>query len=490
MGIYRSSDPTVFDDLDGIVIDETAPPASLQGVATNVVLLLGAFQRGPATPQEISTIGEFREIFGDDNSFAGNKAVKNKKFARLTVRRVIASGAAKASHTFDDGAGGPTNIFTATAKDKGAYGNSIQLKVEAGTNVGVKITVRDVSTGAVFPVEVYDDIDAASYGSQGAVDSAGLFAASNLVDIDWLSVFADPGAVAYTNLSSGSDGSLADSDYTTALAACETTTANIVCLDTYSSTKRTQLLLHAANTQDRMVIIAGAAGDSVATAVTTAASNRDTDGRVIYAYPYVTTVIDSVEVTVSPASWYASLLSQIAPNVDPAYAANAGFLTGITGLDTTLTRANYISLKDAGVSAFEFDSDFGFKVKSGVVTQIADSSKVTVLRRRMADYLTISAARFLKNYQNAPNTKANRLAVKAAILAFVKQLEDLGMLPKDSEVSTGFAKLVDIDSLNNDTNIGAGFFYVIWKQRLYSAMRYIVIKAEIGETVTISTSEA
>jgi hypothetical protein len=98
----------------------------------------------------------------------------------------------------------------------------------------------------------------------------------------------------------------------------------------------------------------------------------------------------------------------------------------------------------AGARVFEFDSDLGIKPKAGVTTQIVDTSKVTVLRRRMADYLTQSAGRFLKNYQNAVNSADNRRAIKSAILAFVNQNERDGMLPKDSEVSDGKAKLVDV----------------------------------------------
>jgi len=121
-----------------------------------------------------------------------------------------------------------------------------------------------------------------------------------------------------------------------------------------------------------------------------------------------------------------------------------------------------------------------------VVTQIANSSKVMVLRRRMADFLTNSAAKFLKNYQNAVNSKQNRNLVKGAFLQFIDSLERDGILPKDSEVSSGLAKLVDVNSLNTDASIAAGFFKILWKQRIFSSMRYIVLQAEIGESVVVT----
>jgi hypothetical protein len=45
-----------------------------------------------------------------------------------------------------------------------------------------------------------------------------------------------------------------------------------------------------------------------------------------------------VSVYTSPASWMASILSQTAPNVDPAFAKNVQYTAGATGLKTT-TRA-------------------------------------------------------------------------------------------------------------------------------------------------------
>lgn len=490
MSVYRTNDPNAFDDIDGIIIDESAPPASVQGVSTGVALLIGQFQRGPAGVIEIGSVQQIREIFGNDNSFTGAIALKNKKFGALKIKRVTAAAAAKATKIFNDGAGSPVDIISFTALDKGVYGNSISVLIETGTAAGSKkYTIHDGSTGSVFADEVYDNIDLTAYASAAAANAAGLFSASKLVTANVLAISAEPANIVATVLATGSDGTVADSDYTTAIQACETEACNIVFLDAYSATRRESLELHAANTQDRMVIIAGAASDSVATAVTTVASHRDTEGRIIYAYPRVQTTIDSVSTYVDPASWIASILSQTGPNIDPAYAANAAFTQGITGLEGTYTRADYITLKNAGISAFEYDADLGYKVKSGVVTQILNSAKTQILRRRMADFLTNSAAKFLKNYQNAPNTLPNRTACGAAILNFVTQQELFGVLPKDAEVSTGRAKLVDTKSLNTDAQIGLGFFTILWKQRIYSSMRYIVVKAEIGETVTVSASE-
>jgi len=213
---------------------------------------------------------------------------------------------------------------------------------------------------------------------------------------------------------------------------------------------------------------------------------RDTDGRLVYAFPWVYTTIGGVSTEVSPASFYAALLSQIAPNIDPAYAANTQYLSGIESLSLDLQRSDYITLAAAGISAFEIDADIGPKVKSGVVTQIVNSSKIMVFRRRMADYLVQSLAKFLKNYENAPNSADARTQAGGGITAFNRLLETSGMVPKDSEVQGGKASIVDTNSLNTDDSIALGYFKILYRRRIYSSMRYIVLQAEIGESVVVT----
>lgn len=478
MGIFRSSDPTTWDDVDGIVIDESAPPPNVQGVAANIAICLAQAQRGSGDLVEVGSIGEIHELYGKSDSYGLNLALKNKKFGRLKIVRVIASDAVQATKAFESSS---TARITFSAKQgKGVFGNSIQVKIEAGSTSGKKYTIQDTNTGAVFPLEVYDNVAIAS------VTSA-TFAASNLITAVVNSTAAEPDNAAFTALATGSDGTVANTDYEAALVKCEIEAAgNFIFLDSYNATRNGYLEAHAVATQDKMVILAGAEGDSVSTAVTDVANFRDTEGRIIYAFPWVKTVIGGVDVYQSPASWVASVLSQTAPHIDPAFVANAGFLTGITGLKLAMSRAQYINLKDAGIMGFEYDADIGHKIKSGVVTQIANSSKVMVLRRRMADFLTNSAAKFLKNYQNAVNSKQNRNLVKGAFLQFIDSLERDGILPKDSEVTSGLAKLVDVNSLNTDASIAAGFFKILWKQRIFSSMRYIVLQAEIGESVVVT----
>jgi len=327
---------------------------------------------------------------------------------------------------------------------------------------------------------VYDNVEIASI-------TASTFAASKLVDVTVDDANAEPDNAAATNLASGAEGTIADTDYETAIAEAATEgSGNFLFLDEYNATRAGYLKVHAAATQDKMVLIAGPEVQDVSAAIVDVANYRDSDGRIIYAYPWLQTSIDGANEFVQPAGFYASVLSQTSPHIDPAFVENTQYLAGVTKLKLSLSRADYIQLKDAGISAFELDSDVGFKIKSGIVTQIVNSSKVTVLRRRMADFLTTSGGRFLKSFQNAVNSKENRLDAGAQLLSFVETLERDKILPKDSEVNGGLAKIIDPESLNSDSTIGQGFFKILWRQRIYSSMRYIVLQAEIGETVVVT----
>lgn len=477
MGIYRSTNPLDWDDVDGIIINESAPPPSVGGVAANIAICVGQFERGPVnTPTAIGSLGELYEIFGNAIAFSGQISLQNKKFGALKVVRAMAAAAVAGSKAFQSSA---TDRVTFSAKYLGAYGNSITVKIEAGTTSGKKYTIHDGNAGAVWPDEVYDNIAIA--------DVVATFAVSKLVSAALNSSAAEPSNAAATALASGAEGSIADTDYLTAITAQEVEAlGNVLFLDSYSATRNGYLKTSMANTTDRMAVLCGSAADSVATAVAAVASYRDTDGRLIYAFPYVYTSIGGVSTKVNPCSFYASLLSQIAPQIDPAWAGNTQYLSGISSLELNLTRANYASLVAAGISAFEMDADIGMKVKSGVVTQILSSSKVMIFRRRMADFLTYSIAKFLKNYQNAVNSQENRDFSVAAIADFNRRLERDGMVPKDKEVKTGKASIVDGNSLNTDNSIALGYFKILYKRRIYSSMRFIVLQAEIGESVVVT----
>lgn len=482
MSIFSSTNPTDWGLLDGVYIDDTSPPPSVTGVPANTAILVGQFERGALGLQTVGSVGQLYELYGNNLAYSGQIALQNKKFGSLKICRVAASAAANAAHTFVNAT--PASAISFTALWVGAYGNNITVSIATGTVSGKKYTIHDGNPNAVWPDEVYDNIAIASITA-----SNNPFRNSNLASATVLLNTSEPANISATALSSGADGSVADADYQAAVISTQTANSgNVLFLDAYNATRNGYVKASMAATTDKMGLVTGQAGDSVATAVTDVANDRDADGRIIYAFPYVFTTIAGISTEVNPCSFYASLLSQIAPNIDPAFAANTQYLSGIDSISLSLQRSDYITLSAAGISAFEVDSDIGIKIKSGVVTQISDSSKIMIFRRRMADYIIQSLAKFLKNFQNGVNSSLNRGNVGGAITSFNRLLEAEALVPKDSEVQSGKASLIDTSSLNTDDSIAAGYFKVLYKRRIYSSMRFIVLQTEIGESVVVTES--
>jgi len=472
---YRTNNPLEYAEVDGIVIDERSPSPNMRGVGTGTACLVGMFQRGVHSMEQVVSTKDFHKKYGKSN-FLGNIQLKNKNFSNLKIIRVEATGAAKATLTCDA-------KIKFTAKTKGAYGNKISVTIEAGSTSGKKYTIKDTNEGAneIFPDEIFDNV---------AITDITPFLKSVLVDVETLSTAAEPAAQVATMLAAGSEGTVADTDYESAIAkAAVENSCNILFLDEYSASRNQLMKLHAGETNDKIVICSHGMDDTVAEIVTDLKLTRNADGRIVYAINWIPTTINAVEVVTSPAAWLASILSQTSPTIDPARASNTTFMWGANGVYMKeLTRSDYKTFMAEGGSAFEYDQDLagtGVKPRSGIVNQIADTSKLTVVRRRMTDYLINSFGRFLKLYQNDVNRKEKRNEIKGAYLVWDNgQVKD-GILPSDNEVSGGKALLLDMESENDNDSLAEGKVYILYKRRIFSSMRFIILKAEIGESVIV-----
>lgn len=480
-GIYRTNDPNQFARIDSIVIDEKAPPPSIGGVPTNVVIMLGQFERGSEELSlAISSTGSLFEQYGDNDLYSGNLALKNKKFSSLRLIRVVASDAVTASDNL------VTSEIDVEALYKGAYGNSIKVKIEPGSDaVGKKYTISDTSDGAVLPDEVFDQVVLVGK-TQQQLDE--IFGASKLVKFVALAaITSEPADQVATALTSGSDGTLADTDYETALVKAEQERAgNLVFLDQYNATRNGYLEVHVASTQDKMCIICGGENDDVATVSADAANFRDADGRIIYGWPWVQTSINGANVWQNPASWIASAFSQTAAHVSLAYISTVQYYAGVSDLKYKVGRNDFITLNDAGVAGLQFDPDVGIKIRNAVTTHLINDQKRPILRRRMADFLTNSIAYFLKAYDNDVNSAGKRDEVKSGILDFDARLVRDGVLPGVNDVQSGDPLLVDVESANTDDVVAQGKFIILYKRRIFSSMRFIVLRAEIGTGVVVT----
>lgn len=474
--------------VDGVYIYEQDPPGQVISRGTGVVGVVGEFERGPVN--EIVSIGspaQFARVFGGygpatGDGFNGFNILANKKFNQLRVVRVQATAQAAATHVFPKSA---TPELTVTAKYVGAYGNNYDVQILAATDTSITEGFRVKAFYNDELVLDVDNLDAADF----------VWPENDHLDATMAADKHKPDVASATALTTGADGSPADTDYTgdgsnkDGIRLFEDVNdVNVLICGKYNAAINAALESHASINEDKTVVIAGAYDDEV-TDITTDVADYRYD-RIIYVAPYYKqysfTKGDFVNV---PASGImASILSNLGPEKDPAIIDSVKYTKCVGGLcsgGSNYTWNDYVTLNKAGVCALTYNPSYGYKFKNGVTTDLT-SGKEPILRRRMADFLQTSIADRLVFWQNKVNKRANHITIKGEIEAFLRDLGKKGILPTDADVDAGTHPfLVDIDSLNDNTTIANGEFSIMLKVRIFSSMRYIVLIATIGTGVEV-----
>jgi len=480
--------------VDGVYILEQDPPGQVKGRGTGVVGVVGEFERGPVN--EIVSVGspaEFSRIFGgygaaSGNGYNGFNILANKKFNQLRVVRVASSTQAKATKSFN---AAETPVFKVTAKYVGLYGNDFSAQILAASDVSItqgfrcKVFYKDElvldadnlnAAALVFPENDYVD---------GAMETGQT---------------TKPDVASAADLAGGVDGIPADTDYTgdgsnkDGIRLFEDVNdVNILICGKYNAAINAALESHVALNEDKIAIIAGEYDDTVADVVADVANYRY--DRIVYVYPYHKqwsfTKGDYIDVPASGVM--ASILSVFGPEIDPATIESVKYATCIAGLTsggTGFTWNDYVTLNKAGISALTFNPAYGYRFKNGVTTDLT-SGKEPILRRRMTDFLQNSIADRLVFWQNKVNKRENHVTIKGEIEAFLHDLGKKGIIPTKADVDAGTLPfLVDIDSLNDNYTIANGEFNILLKVRIFSSMRYIVLKAQIGTGVEVREEQS
>jgi len=181
---------------------------------------------------------------------------------------------------------------------------------------------------------------------------------------------------------------------------------------------------------------------------------------------------------------YAAVLSNLAEEQNPGVKNDwLGHVVGIESGVTGLVRADYEAFKRLGISAPRIDAVNGCVIQSGVVSvdPAAYPALKNVARRRMTDKITDDIAAALAGFDKALSTPTNRRAVGSLIRGYLE-----GLLSEDNPAKQRIAAyMVDEVSGNTPAALAQGIFVVIIQVQTLSSMDYIVLQAQIGETVTI-----
>lgn len=483
---------------------EREPPATIRAIGTGVVAIVGQFPWGPdgadgTKPHQATDTADRLLTFappGMTRTGDGYLSLIRKAWADLRVVRVMGSAAARASAALLDGA---TTVVTVQALYKGAAGNDIDCVVtDADDGDTDHFNLEVVVTGASGTTrDVFKNLNFSGTGA----DSAPVLTQCRLVGAFTAGTDGRPTNGTYS-MTTGSDGTVDSAAYigtagagNQGIALCEND-REIRCVfaDDVGTTARAAvnaaLLAHATLMGDRMVVINGDSGQTLAEAQTDRESYSN--DRAIYADPWPR-VYDDVDGTLrlaSPASFVASVFSQVSPSTSIAWKHPRiiAMLGGIAELETP--RGNGAgSNSNVGIATFVQEENGGYAIEAGVTTVTAAApSRRNITRRRIGDYIAISFTRSVRPLTDAPNVAANWALLTAPLKALMETLKQNAVTDPNNLPHVVDYAIPDLAAFNTQASLAAGNFYLPLDVQTSSAMERIFLTIRFGEGVTVSAS--
>lgn len=488
--VYFTTNPSDFNQLEGLYISERNPPGFISGVDLSALGIAGETIRGPLDVTEITSVSRFVEVYGGRDYGAGGalvnkiwKALLNKPVGKLYIKRVVDTASAVAG-SLSLTTSAATGIIDVTATSVGAW--------SLAANNGPVVSCLASSDGDTnhFNLAVtylgertlYKDLDASGTKTTEDLNAQIGDDIANVISI----TLAANGVPEYNtsgNLTGGADGTVASSHYTAAitdLANAEGPRIVMAAESSFQSNVTGQMVTEAASASDRVFVTwAGTHGQDASTEaaqVTTDVTTRS--DRIIWTVngPYTVDPETGNQIQSAPDAWMCSILTQNDVDIDPGALQTVAQTAGVKKLTTaTWSRADLITLKDAGACVLEKLPE-GFVFRSAVTTSL-ESGKEYITRRRSADFLQLSAAGRLRTYVKRKNTVTARANMVAELTAFSRQLQ------RSERIIESFG--IKQQSVNSNNQRAQGIEKLLWRVRLIGHMRFLVLETEIGTGIVI-----
>ena len=241
--------------------------------------VVGEAERGDITkPTLCRSFSDYVNEYGDyqaGNLYQYVKTYFEEGGTRAYVQRVLGASYATATKTFQDTAGSPANTITITAKNPGKWGNTVSVEILTSADASVAIS-------GYFRVKIYLNsvLIWTSRDLKDVPDAVNFINNSNTVNhlivaSNESASALNPKAYAATALTGGANGTNAATaaEKVTGLTLFTTDLKNgaVSMPGVYDNTSRDGLLAHA-QAFNRIAMFALAAGTTVDTAITAAAS--------------------------------------------------------------------------------------------------------------------------------------------------------------------------------------------------------------------------
>lgn len=389
----------------GVYVQETLNPvAPVVGAnSDSVAAFIGTNSRGPLTPTLINSWSQYLNTYG---SWSTNNNLALAVFlyfanggSQCYVQRVVKGSTAVATRAFQDSEGSPANTLTISAANPGAWGNAINIVIQAspGAPTYFDLFVSYNGTAASNKVETYTNLSMTPTDARYA--PAVINAQSAYI------VAVDAGSTASgavrnpaptmspTALASGADGSVpASADIANGITAFDVVGQSLIlnAPGVTDSTSVNNLLSYAAARNDVFVVI-DPINDTVETQLTLAAAYTQSSYGAVY-YPPITindptnstpgTVITSANPGGAIVGKYAA--TDKSRGVFKAPAGLAVRLAGAVSVPP-ITNAHLDAMNSASspVNAIRFISGSGIVVMGARTLQAGYASMYVPVRRTL-----------------------------------------------------------------------------------------------------------
>lgn len=248
---------------------------------------------------------------------------------------------------------------------------------------------------------------------------------------------------------------------------------------------------------------------SSTTALTTVTGNTSPgvgaqrDERTFYDWPAVRTLVpEAVNIGIATADgqttydgvidvttdgWMACIMGNLAPERNPgehtdttanALAPVLGYARGTPILDMNA----WTLMRQRGIAGIRMDPTTGPEFQSGVTTSLTNGQK-NINRRKMADYIEDSLAQILKPFSKLPMS----LQLQDSALGQCNDFLDLLLSPDNASFQRIAGYQVDGVTGNTPALTARGVFIIIVRVQTLATADFIVIQAEIGEGVVVTS---
>lgn len=496
---------TSLEGAAGVRVNEVTPPAVVVGAQQRTPIIVGECVKGPVDEAVlITSVQQFLNVFGGRDAVSGGafagaiwRSMLNKTMTAFYAVRAAAAAAVAATADFNETA---TPVLRVTASSVGAWGNGITVDIATatdGTSTKRDVVVRwrkgeEGSAGG--REERFRNLDVTTGNDNTSQVLARVSSDGNelLVTLEKLAD-GTPDLVTATALTTGADGTIADTDFTGSGRALEAADAVSDAVYRHVGGRSTAAvktkILALAGAQNAGFWIVGPDDSAVTRAdwITEVDAYPRTD-RVIFTFSHSLTLDGATAelVEAEPMDWMSNILSQTPINISPATVDAVSLTTGIASLVQTLSVADYDAFADASICAMEFDPDYGFKFVDGFNGLLEDgTARRAITRRQGVDFLIANLAKRAKADVGKPNTRTRRNERAAAYEGFLRanQREEF-VVAEGPDGADGF--IVDMESLNTQASRALGVQKDLVRVQSIPDGRIIQLVAEIGPTVTFA----